>query len=166
MKKIFVFCAILLLVSSIVYVILPHHRDINIQVPAVKYSQNNLSQCVNTEVDIIGQYTKKIGQKDRFIGQLVIQGQDHLKNYSLDISIDATNGSLLRYVQFVKGDMNIVDLGYIYSLPEFSQFAILVLDHPEMQSGVQTWSREDGIIICAPAKNLNEAEKIAENFIF
>lgn len=165
MKRLIGYSAILFMIIAIVYVMLPHHTDINIQIPAVQYSQDSLLQYTNTEVNIIGQYTKRIGQKDRFIGRLLIQEKEYLKNYSIDIKIDSVDGDLLRYVQFVDGEMKIVDLGYIYSLPEFSQFAILVFDNPQMQSGIQTWSRENGLIICAPAKKLYDAEQITESFI-
>ena len=155
----------LMVLIVIVYIILPHHKNITMQLQAVQYSQNSPSSYKDVNLSITGRYTKRIGHNDRFTGEISIQGYDFLNDKHVNIIVDDDVGCLLQYVQLENGELNSIDFGYIYSSPNFARFVIMVFSPSASKSDSKRWSKANGTIICFPANDLSEAKQISKLFI-
>lgn len=163
MKKAFPMIA-LLSCLAIAVILSEQPHEINFHTCAVQYQQGHDSSALQTDVHIAGRYTHRLFGPDHFVGHLTVRGYEYLKDYTLDLRADHDSSAILHYVRRKGGKTESLDWGKIYFRPDFSQFVILVFDHPKQKSAAKCWSQEHGTVICAPAIHTSDAKAVIRGF--
>ena len=166
-KRKIIAIAILLVIIVLAVSLLPWWRDINITLHGVqlRIGDNHSNHSIEEKtITIQGRYWRYIFRADRFEGRIEIEGYDITLNdlaWGISFPNNSNWGSMLSYLSpYGRRGFWTEHFGRIYTTPWFSSVVITVSEQRDhISSG---WSSSDGIIIVAPANNIEQAAEIAK----
>ena len=150
-------------------------RNINIEYPAIRYSENDSDAAIQTSVVIKGKLFKPLFFSSRFEGTFIVEEYDFSKEYKLmDVSFGRgfdKRGTLVYYTYNVEeggSDIkytgsDIKHIGSIWISGNMDRICILGIS-PEYAETEGAYAYEP-IIISAPAETREDAVQIADQLI-
>lgn len=155
-NKLIIIVIVLFVVIGLVYF---YPQKINREYSGIQYRIENDSYEEQTDITVKGYITKGLLQGDRFEGSITI-GEKELPK--LDMRFSDNYGAPLLYYDEASGDYR--SYGQIYMDNSREKISISIFE-PKDQKGKQSWSSKDGLVISAPANNINEAIEITNELI-
>lgn len=160
LKKWILFFGIVLIVSLVIY-ILPWRYRIDKTIQGVQYRLGDEEYSEDVTITIKGVYKRYLFKDDKFEGTLAISLYDLTSELPL-FPITFSDG--IGYVLYggnIKGRPVHEPLGFISCTPDFDKL-LLSVSEPiigSKRSG-SSWTSENGLLICAPAENREQALNI------
>jgi hypothetical protein len=148
---------IIFVVIGLVYFV---PQKINKEYSGIQYRIGNDSYEEQTDITVNGYITRGLIQGDRFEGSIKIGEKELLK---LDMRLSDNDGALLLYYDEASGDYS--SYGHMYMDSSRDKISISIFEPNDQEKGKKSWSSKDGLIISAPAKNINEAIEITNELI-
>ena len=155
-NKLIIIVIILFVVMGLVYF---YPQKINKEYHGILYRIGNESDEEQTDITLNGYITRGLIQGDRFEGSIIIGEKELAK---LDMRF-FNYGAPLLYYDEASGDYR--SYGYIYMDNSRDKLSISIFEPKGQGKGMQSWSSKDGLIISAPANNLNEAIEITNELV-
>ncbi len=165
MKKIIITAIKLLLALSIVVLLLSCiPKTIDINYPAVQYSQDDPTIVKNINITMKGKLYKPLFFNSKYVGTCIIEGYDFTKDYQLiDIKFKNRNSGLgiLSYSTILTdGTPEIKQIGDIWLSQSINKLNIFGVAPKDI--GIN--GSFESVIISAPANTLDEAKRITDEW--
>lgn len=155
----------IVLIVSLIICIFPWRYKINKTIQGVQCRLGDIEYSEDVSITVKGEYKRYLLKNDKFEGSITIRPYD--LTYELPLfPITFTGGTgNVNYGGSIKGKLVMKHLGFISNTPDFEQLFIGVHE-PIMggENGRSSWTGENGLFICAPAENREQALKVA-NFL-
>lgn len=157
-KKIFYYSTIFVIITLSVLYFYP--KKLNREYSAVMYRIGDSNYAENTRILIDGYLSKGIFKGDRFQGTMTVGDKQFTK---IDMRFDSLGRSQLSYFDEGMGDY--ISYGTLYTKNKMKELSISVYEDDRSNKGGKSWSSSDGLLICAPANNRDEAVKLTNNLM-
>lgn len=155
----------IVLIASLIICIFPWRYKINKTIQGVQCRFGDVEYSEDVSITVKGEYKRYLLKNDKFEGTIAIRPYD--LTYELPLFPITFTGGIgnLYYGGFVKGSPVMKSLGFISCTPDFDKLFIGV-NEPIMggENGRSSWNGANGLFICAPAENREQALKVA-NFL-
>jgi hypothetical protein len=156
-NKLIILVIILLFVIGLVYIF---PQKINKEYSGIQYRIGNESNEESIVIHMNGYITRGLLQGDRFEGSITIEEKELPK---LDMRFSDDGGALLLYYDEASGDYS--SYGQMYMDNSREKISISIFEPNGQEKGKKSWSSKDGLVISAPANNINEAVEITNELV-
>lgn len=162
MKK-FKICGITFVIIFIIFILIyyiPWQLKINNVIQGVQSRIGDKEYSENVSIKINGIYKQYLFKKDVFEGTISINKYEFTHNVPTSNTVFMNGYANLIYSKIVNGNLNTTYLGAISCSSDFSKLLISISE--PLQGNDLNWNKENGLFICAPAFNREEALEIAK----
>jgi hypothetical protein len=154
-RKLIIISMVSIIIFGFAVSVLPWQSNINITLHGIQTRIGDTEYAEEISITIRGRYWRYLFRRDKFEGNIEVEGYAVTLG-SLLTPLILPESSLSYWCRF--GRFEIESFGRIYAVPGFSKVLISVFE--AYPNGGKIWSSEDGLIIGAPADNIEQVIEI------